>query len=822
MRRIRPFPSHRSGRLRRGLLVGLLALGLVGFALWQLVGRAEPAIRNLLLVTFDTTRADRLGCYGGESVSTPHLDQLAAEGVLFENCIAVAPITLPSHASILTGLYPYRHGVRNNATHYLPERMPTLAGLLSEEGIETGAVIASVVLDSRYGLDRGFEHYDDDLSSAIESSTVSFKETNAADTTRRALQWLEERGRERWFLWVHFFDPHASYQPPLEFAQRCGGSRYDGEIAYADEHLGQILARLGERGELDDTLVIMTADHGESLGEHGESTHSLFIYDATTRVPLILTHPSLARGERVEQVVSLVDIVPTVLELLEVPSPGDLDGRSLAHCLLDPAVTLEPARVYSESMAPLYNHGWADLRAVRGDRHRYIRAPRPELYELPVDPDELDNLLPGAPDRAAPLEASLEGMLPEEEEDARGIDIAEVDPELRKSLAALGYTWSEQNGEGVPAAERPDPKDRIEAWEKFLLGQKRIAEGRPEEAERMLREVLAESPDSAEVSGALVKALIDQNRRREALELLRATTLAPTVRARIFILRAGLEREFGSDAWLDCLRQARALKPLDPQPWARQGEYLVEDGDLDGAIEAFEHAIEVDGDYAEAWIGLGQVRQSQGQLDAAAEAFERAAEVDPSFWGAPYAHGLLAEAREQFDEALRLYLEAKQADSGQAVIHLKIGDLHTRSGRTAEAEASYLEALKVAPDHLTARYNLGVLYLQAGRKEQAAEMLRAACEAREGRVEAWRKLAIACRACEEYQGLRLAAARLLERLPDDYQGLMATTTADLKLGQRSAAAQALRRAFAVDPVRVKQRASRDPELGALFAELGLE
>ena len=822
MRRFRSIPSRRSGRLRGGLLAGLLALGLAGLALWQLVGGAEPAIRNLLLVTFDTTRADHLGCYGGESASTPHLDQLAIEGVLFENCIAVTPITLPSHASILTGLYPFRHGVRNNATHHLPERIPTLAGSLSEAGIETGAVIAAMVLDSRYGLDRGFEHYDDDLSSGAEPSAISFKETDAADTTRRALEWLDKRGREPWFLWVHFFDPHAAYQPPLEFTQRCGGSHYDGEIAYADEHLGQILARLRGRGELDDTLVVVTADHGESLGEHGESTHSLFIYDATTRVPLILAHPSLARGRRIEQVVSLVDIVPTILELLEVPSPGDLDGRSLAHCLLDPAVTLEPAPVYSESMAPLYNHGWADLRAVRGDQHRYIRAPRPELYELPLDPLELDNLLPGASERAAPFEASLEGMLPEQEEDSREIDIAEIDPELRQSLAALGYTWSEQNGVSVPASERPDPKDRIEAWEKFLLGQKRITEGRPEEAEQVLREVLAENPDSAEVSGALVKALIDQDRRREALEVLRVATLSPTVRGRIFMLRAGLEREFGSDAWRECLLQARALEPHDPQSWARQGEYLAEDGDLHGAIEAFEQALEVDGDYVKAWIGLGPARQSQSRRDEAAEAFPRAAEVDPTFWGAPYARGLLAEAREQFDEALRFYQEAKQRDSEQAVVHLRLGDLHTRCGRTAKAEASYLEALRVEPAHLTARYNLGVLYLQAGRREKAAEMLRAACEAREGRVEAWRKLAIACRACEEYQGLRLAAARLLERLPDDYQGLMASATADLKLGQKTAAAQALRRAFAVDPERVKQRAARDPELGALFTELGLE
>lgn len=763
----------------------LLALAVGGGALWWSWRGGEPAICNLLLVTFDTTRADHLGCYGGGAATSPHVDALAEEGVLFERCIAVAPITLPSHASILTGLYPFRHGVRNNTTHYLPERIPTLAGTLAEEGFETGAAIAAVVLDSRYGLDRGFDHYDDDLSGAAESTAIAFKETDAADVTRRALEWLEERGGERWFLWVHYFDPHASYQPPPELATRCGGSRYDGEIAWADEHFGRILAALRRRGQLEDTLVVATADHGESLGEHGESTHTLFIYDATTRVPLVVAHPSLARGKRVAPVVSLVDIVPTVLELLEVPSPGDLDGRSLARCLLGPTVTPEPRPVYSESLAPLLNHGWADLRAVRTEEMRYVRAPRPELYDLASDPLELHDLHATEPERAEPLVRFLAELLPEVEEDSRGIDIAEVDPKLRESLAALGYTWSEDRESGAPA-ERPDPKDRIEAWERFLLAQRRIVEGAPEEAERLLRELLAESPDSAEVSGALVKALIDQGRRLDALEVLRRSTLSPAIRGRLLVLRAELERELGGDAWRDCLAKAQALEPLDPVPWLRQGEWALADGELDAALDAFEQAARVDAESAEAWAGIGQVRQQEGRLDA----------------------------------ALAAYVEARRRDPAAAGVHLRIGALLQRDGRLAEAEESFRAAVEADPALFTARYALGVLYAEEGKIEPARAAFLAACALPEERIDAWRQLVTACRDCGEFEGMRLAAAELLKRETDDYQGLMATATACVKLGRRRDAMEALQRAFVVAPDRVKQRAARDPELGAVFAELG--
>ncbi|MCH2107144.1 MAG: sulfatase, partial [Planctomycetes bacterium] len=317
---------------------GLLSLAVLVAALSscaeEFQSGAEGGVENLLLVTFDTTRADRIGCYGYEGASTPVLDALARDGALFEHCIAPAPITLPSHSTLLTGLQPYSHGARNNGTHKMGSDVPSIAQMLKEEGFATGAVISAFVLDSRFGLDSGFDSYDDDLSSGSGQGNFGFAETIAVDTSSRALDWLERRGDERWFLWIHYFDPHADYNPPEPYRSRFKDEPYDGEIAYTDAMFGDVIEHLRSKGELEKTLVVVTSDHGEALGEHGETTHGLFIYDATTHVPLIMSHPRLPGGERIDEVVGLVDIAPTALDLLGVGYGSDFEGRSLAGRML--------------------------------------------------------------------------------------------------------------------------------------------------------------------------------------------------------------------------------------------------------------------------------------------------------------------------------------------------------------------------------------------------------------------------------------------------------------------------------------------------------
>ena len=373
--------------MRRFLFV-LVVLPLLA-ALAGCPGASRP---NLLLVTFDTTRWDHMGYAGGPQGITPMLDAMAQRGTWFSDAVTVAPLTLVSHASILTGLYPPHHGVRDNGLYSLPARDETLAERLRDAGYATHAVVSSFVLDSQFGLDQGFEGYDDDLAGGPQKIQFMFKEIKAAQASAKAVRWLEqERPRDRpFFLWVHFFDPHANYDPPADVAKQFPGDPYSGEIHYADRELGRIFKSLDDAGLLDSTVLAFTADHGDSLGEHGETTHGIFVYDSTVRVPMLLAGPGVPAGRRVDALARTVDLAPTILELLGLPAADGLDGRSLER--LWSGREGDDRVAYSEALTPLLNFGWAPLRALRTTSLKVIQAPRPEVYDLARDPEESRNL----------------------------------------------------------------------------------------------------------------------------------------------------------------------------------------------------------------------------------------------------------------------------------------------------------------------------------------------------------------------------------------------------------------------------------------------
>ncbi len=748
-------------------LTGAALLAAAGYAVHPDAGPtlgAEAGIENVLIVTLDTTRADRIGCYGYEKASTPNLDAMAERGVLAENCITVAPITLPSHASILTGLYPFHHGARNNGTHRLPEEVPTLAETLSSAGFATGAVTSAFVLDSRFGLDQGFDTYDDDLANAEEAPLFMFRETKALDTAKRANRWLEERGDERWFLWMHLFDPHANYEPPEPFASRCEDP-YDGEIAYADAGIGEVLETLRKRGELDKTLVIVTADHGESLGEHGESTHSIFLHDATTRVPLILMHPSLVQGKRIEEVVSSVDIVPTVLELLDVGQPAPVDGRSVARAAVLPDEVPERVPSYSESMAPWYNHGWSDLRAVRDEHGRFIEAPRPELYDLTRDPRELHDLCSASPALADRYATRLDAILPDAEVDMRGDDIRSMDPEVRASLAALGYVWTSSEEGRDPELVLPDPKDRIHLWEDNQRANELVRLERYDEAEIALRGVLSEDPASAMARSALAGVLLHQERDEEALALLRETVTMPGVRNSVVLRLAAVERDLGLETWRENLQVAKDMDPRDPLPWVEEGDWAQEDGDPETALRAYRAALELDDRCAKAWVGIGNTEHRLGREVEAEAALRRAVEADPIAVAGWYNLGVVLETLERHTEARDAYVRALRLEPDHVLSLVNLGNAYQRAGQAALAETSYRAALANEPDDFNANYNLGVLLLGTERPAAAAEVF-ARCAALEPeREQAWRQCAVARRASGDSEGASEASHRLarLER-----------------------------------------------------------
>ena len=404
---------------------------------------------GVVVITLDTTRADRLPPYGFSSVETPALSSLAARGILFERAMTVAPLTLPAHASLFTGVYPPRHGVRDNSDRFASEQ-PTLADRLSAAGFRTAASVGSVLLERDRGLDHGFQTYRDGIGRTSQGALRSQRPGN--EVMDEAVAWLETVGREPFFLWVHLYDVHQPYAPPEPYASRYGQMPYLGEIAFADEQVGRLLRALDARGLTARTAIVVAGDHGESLGEHREEAHGLFLYEGALHVPLIVSAPALS-PRRVASPVSLVDVAPTVLDLLGLPYAG-MDGISLRALMAGAAA---PERsLYAESMFPR-RFGWSPLRSVREGRFKLIDAPRPELYDLDVDPDERHNLYSARP----ALVKGLAAKLAPSEAVAPG---AAIDRFVAERRASLGYASpSVRAPAGRPPGE-DDPKDHIEAY----------------------------------------------------------------------------------------------------------------------------------------------------------------------------------------------------------------------------------------------------------------------------------------------------------------------------------------------------------------------
>jgi arylsulfatase A-like enzyme len=473
--------------------------------------------RDILLVSIDTLRADRLGSYGRAGAGTPHLDRLAARGARFADAMAPTPITLPSHASLLTGLDPSRHGVRHNGLYALAPGSDTLAERLRRAGFRTGGFVASIALASRHGLDQGFEHYSEPEREPTRA-LFFLRERPARAVNRDALAWLDGLDpRERVFLFVHYMEPHAPFEPPEPELSRFADDRYQGEVATSDRAFGELLAGLAARGRLRRTLVMVVADHGESLGDHGELSHGIFVYQSTLHVPMILAGPGVPAQRVVEEPVSLVDLMPTVLAAvgLEGDGEGEGDGRSLWPALR--GESLGDRALYGESFVPRLDFGWSALRVWRRGREKWISAPRPELYDLERDPGEADDLAAGSPERGRRLAAELAAHVASGADQARRIALP---AQAREALDALGYLAGAHEG-GAPGA-RADPKDRVGVAVAFERATRFAQHGRFELAIPELRALIREQPTLFDARLRLTAILAMQGSVEEAIREARA------------------------------------------------------------------------------------------------------------------------------------------------------------------------------------------------------------------------------------------------------------------------------------------------------------
>jgi choline-sulfatase len=671
---------------------------------------------NVLLVTIDTLRADHVGAYGAEGVATPTLDALAARGVLFEQAMAAVPLTLPSHASILTGQYPATHGVRHNAVFVLGKDAETLAERFSEAGYATGAVVGAAVLDAEFGLNQGFDAYDSDMPEE-RATAAGFFERPAKDVTDRALAWL---GRERgpFFLWVHYYDAHAKYNPPEPFASRFHSHPYDGEVAYVDEQLGRLLAGLDAK-RVANTIVAVTADHGEGLGEHGEASHTYLIYDSVLHVPMILAGPGLPAGRRVAPVAPNTGLAATLLALVGAEPLPKPDVGDLAALWRPGAAPQVGGWAYAESLAGELDHGWAPLYAIRSDHFHYIRAPRAELFDVAADPHQLHNLLPSEQLEYASAVKRDEGHLESLLAGSSAASPQQVDAETRARIEALGYVVPD----GTAVKTGADPKDVHQLANVAFRALALMFEHRYEDGAKLALEGLRVMPGSSQLHDTLARIYLEMQRPDLALpHALEAARLNPQYAdfhaqvAYVYLLLGELPQAV--DAFEQALR-------VDPEhPGAHIGAMWR--AKLGGTIEeAEEHArLALAGAANRPAIveRVGEVWESLGEYERALAVFERGAKEHPEY--APF-HMRLAIQYARLGEQERAEQERAAAGAAAADVNLRnrLGIAYAARRDFTQAEPIFRDILKERPTEPSTRRFLARLLRETGRTDEAASLV---------------------------------------------------------------------------------------------------
>lgn len=645
-----------------------------------------PVKPNILLITVDTLRADHLGCYGDARIGTPVIDGLAARGVLFSRAFAHTPSTLPSHANILLGLTPNAHGVHDNSAFIVREDFPTLAQWLKAQGYATGAFVGAFPLDSRFGLTQGFDVYDDDYGSQGPMD-ATFVERKADVVVDRALEWIKGRTGP-WFLWVHCFDPHQPYDPPEPFRSQYPGNPYDGEIAYVDSALAKLLGFLKERTIEDLTAVIFTADHGESLGEHGESTHGYFAYNATLHVPLILALPG-TKPARVEANVCHVDIFPTVCDLLGGKKPGGLQGRSLLPLIQGKSQPPKP--IYFEALTAYYNRGWAPLRGYIQGREKYMDSPIPEVYNLEKDFAELDNVA-GKADLAK-IKKTFAELVRAESSPLADKAGQNMDRTTAEKLRSLGYLASPQTPKKKDFTARDDLKTLLPFHAKWMKATAAYHAGRTSEGIDLLREVIAERKDFDLAYTYLANFTKEQGRPKEAEAVLREAHENNPGSFRIMTAYGIAMIDAGRfDEAIDLLKKSLGIIDFDPETWNYLGVAYWNKGLYDEALKAYDQALSLDRNYAIVFNNRGSLYLSRffkgrqaGDLAKSAADFRKAVELDPKYSSAWNGLGVSLRQSGDIDGAITAWKKAVELkpDFGFALYNLGLGLL----GRGDKAEA---------------------------------------------------------------------------------------------------------------------------------------
>src|SRR6266496_3886676 len=637
------YPSH---SVFRAFFCLLMSAAIISAAVGQ-KAPPRPAPRpNLLLVTIDTLRPDHLRCYGYDGIQTPTIDSLAADGIRFEQAYTPIPITLPSHTVMLTGTYPMMSGMHDFSGNNLSPEQATLATVLRARGYDTGAVIAAAVLDRRFGLNHGFDFYYDHFNfGRLSEANLDLMERPANEVVDQALKWLAKPRNAPFFLWVHLYDPHHPYNPPPPFNRLYEENLYAGEIAFADTQLGRLLAYLKQHAAYNHTLVVLSGDHGEGLGEHGEKTHGFFTYNSTLHVPLIIKP---AVGTKIAQSVvsaqvSLVDLMPTTLGLLNIPVPTQVQGKDVARMLLQGG-DANGSSLYSETYLPRIHFNWSELRGLQLRNYHFISAPKPELYDDSDDPHELHNLYAEKQAVSGELKSQLATVIRQKSASHEMAQKSTLDPILAERLQALGYTAFAAGGDNslVTDPKLADPKDRIHVYEVVNEAIEDSQHGRFSDSIEKLKSILDTEENSVPIHYLLglnyyrTKSFADS-----ITEFTKALKLSPNYMLATFNLGLSNAALGNDDEAIKYLKRTLELDPTNFSAAFDMGVSYLHKNMYAESTEAFRQSVTIYPDFAPGYKALGEMLMFQGKHDEGVRELRTAVRLAP---GDPQLHEALAAA----------------------------------------------------------------------------------------------------------------------------------------------------------------------------------
>lgn len=677
---------------------------------------------NYILISVDTLRADRVGCYGFQGVETPVMDMFASRGVLFENCMAHTPLTLPSHTSLLTGTLPLFHGVRDNGGFLVPQELETLAEVFKQNNYSTSAFVAAYVLDSKWGLDQGFDTYFDQFDlSKYKSISLGNVQRRGDEVIDEALTWLSQHKDGKFFTWIHLYDPHTPYDPPSPFRERYPNHPYIGEIAYTDSQLGRLWGYLEANDLVDNTILIFVADHGESLGEHQESTHGYFVYQEGIHVPLIVVtpFPELHDLRRVS-VVSLVDVMPTFLEMDGIAVPSQVQGRSLIPLMFTEEGT-ENNFAYAETFYPRFHYGWSELKTIQERRYKLIIAPDLELYDLERDPEERQNLVDSQPAEARRLLNLAEQFIADSSRGGFELNYRSLDEQAREKLAALGYIGTFADQAALEGRALANPREKIGIFNRLSQSKELMLEEKYDEAVALIQSIIQEDPEVIDAYFTLGNLYFKQRDFKNSLDsFFKALERRPNDAFTVINI---LNSYLGMGDFAEAERFALGIigtVPPDSQLFYSVGNIMAIQEKYDEAVTYYQKCMKLNPTSASAYSAIGGVYVKQGKLDEGERYLLQAKEVNPQLRELHFNLALLHEERQELSQAAEEYKSELEINPYSFRASFNLSRIYRFLKDDREEERYLNKTMDINPNFPLSYFYLARVYLNRGTQYREA------------------------------------------------------------------------------------------------------